>query len=173
MPVLDGFEMVKKIRQKDELIPILFASGQTDAQNVIAGYELRVDNFIKKPFLPEELNVHIQAILKRTHAFHQVSFSTKTLTIGRYLFDVDTRILRRNDETNKLSHRESQILWHLYQKKGEIVSRDKLLEEFWGINDYFTSRSLDVFIHSLRRYFSKDPDIRIETLRGIGFQFIF
>lgn len=172
MPTMDGFEMVKQIRKENEQVPILFATARTAAQDVLEGYKLHVDNFIKKPFLPEELNMHIQAILKRVRMSAPKSESSGVIAIGEYLFNVDSHKLQRKEELYKLTDRESQILERLYQNKGELVRREALLEELWGVNDFFTSRSLDVFVSSLRKYLANDSRIEIVTLRGKGLMLV-
>jgi DNA-binding response OmpR family regulator len=168
MPILNGMEMIRRIRKKDVFIPILFATGRTSAQDVLDGYKLNVDNFIKKPFLPEELNVHIQAILKRLQTAIVIHSDNVIAPLGEYFFDVDNQILQRKNESHKLTGRETKILWKLYEQKGFLVKREAILEELWGINDFFTSRSLDVFIATLRKCLSSDPKVRIETIRGKG-----
>jgi DNA-binding response OmpR family regulator len=167
MPVMDGMEMVAQIRKTDELIPILFATGYTNARHVIAGYKLNVDNFIKKPFLPEELDAHIQAVLKRSRMLPNIN-STDNIYIGDYVFNTDKQYLQNKDKKQKLTARATKILFMLYENKGNVVRRDEILKELWGTNDFFTSRSLDVYINSLRKYLSYDKKIIIETIRGKG-----
>lgn len=167
MPVLDGMEMVAQIRKNNGIIPILFASGYTNAQYVLDGYKLNVDNFIKKPFLPEELDAHIQAVLKRSRLLSNVN-NNDTIYLGDYIFNTDKQYLQYKDTKQKLTARETEVLYKLYENKGNVVMRSKLLEELWGMNDFFTSRSLDVYINSLRKYLSLDPEINIETIRGKG-----
>jgi len=166
MPVMDGMEMIAKIRKNDEVIPILFATGRTNAKYVLDGYKLNVDNFIKKPFLPEELDAHIQAVLKRSRMTS--NNNTDNIFIGNYNFNIDKQYLQHNNIKKKLSVRGTKILYKLYEKRGNVVRRDELLEEFWGTSDFFTSRSLDVYINTLRNYLSLDPKINIETIRGKG-----
>ena len=166
MPVMDGMEMIAKIRKKDETIPILFATGYTNAKHVLEGYKLNVDNFIKKPFLPEELDAHIQAVLKRSRILP--TKNTDNIYLGDFVFNADKQYLQHKNVKQKLSIRGTKILYMLYEKKGNVVRRDELLEELWGTNDFFTSRSLDVYINTLRKYLSLDPRINIETIRGKG-----
>lgn len=172
MPVMDGMEMVRRIRRRDERVPILFATGRTSTEDILKGYELRVDNFIKKPFLPAELDAHIQAILKRIQPISKVYESQGVISIGSYLLNPDTRILQWEKEVFKLTERECKILIKLNNNRGELIRRDVLLEELWGMNDFYTSRSLDVFINSLRKYLNCDPSIRILTIRGEGLKFV-
>jgi len=166
MPVLDGMEMVSQIRKADEVIPILFATGHTNAQYVLAGYKLNVDNFIKKPFLPEELNAHIQAVLKRSRIL--LNTDNADIYLGNYVFNREKQYLQYNDTKYKLTARETDILYNLYENKGNVVKRNELLKKLWGLSDFFTSRCLDVYINSLRKYLSLDPKVNIETIRGKG-----
>jgi len=167
MPVLSGMEMISQIRKINEAIPVLFASGYTNAQYVLDGYKLNADNFIKKPFLPEELNAHIQAVLKRSRIVPNVN-NSGNIYLGDYVFNTDKQYLQYKDTKSKLTARETKVLYKLYENTGNVVKRDELLEELWGINDFFTSRSLDVYINSLRKYLSLDSKINIETIRGKG-----
>jgi len=167
MPVMDGMEMVSQIRKTNEVIPIVFATGYTNAKYVVDGYKLNVDNFIKKPFLPEELNAHIQAILKRLRILPNGK-NANSIHLGSYAFNTDKQYLQHNNNKHKLTTRETKVLYKLYERKGNVVNRSELLEELWGINDFFTSRCLDVYVNSLRKYLSLDPKINIETIRGKG-----
>lgn len=170
MDGMDGMEMVKLIREKNQDIPILFATGRTSAEDVLKGYELSVDNFIKKPYLPNELDAHIKAILKRLKK-QQLLQAGSEIHIGKYTFDIHTHILSK-EQSRKLTQREAAILMKLYNRKGDVVKREEILEEFWGRNDFFTSRSLDVFISSLRKYLSCDDSVEIQTIRGEGLKLI-
>jgi len=173
MPVLDGMEMIRIIRDKNESIPILLATGQTKVQNVLKGYKLNIDNFIKKPYIPEELDAHVQAVLRRIKNSISIHEKKNLILIGEYIFNVDKQILQYKTVIYKLTTRESQILEKLYEQKGRLITRENLLEELWGVNDFFTSRSLDVFIHRLRKRLSRDSNVKIETARGKGFKLLF
>jgi len=168
MPVLDGMEMVRKIRDKNEFIPILLATGHTNVQNVLKGYRLNVDNFIKKPYIPEELDAHIQGVLRRVKNSLFIHGEKDIIPLGEFLFNTDKQLLQYKSTIQRLSNRESQILEKLHEQKGKLIMRESLLEDLWGINDFFTSRSLDVFINRLRKRLSRDPNVRIETVRGKG-----
>jgi len=167
MPIMNGMEMVSQIRKTDESIPILFATGHTSARLVLDGYKLNVDNFIKKPFLPEELDAHIQAVLRRTRMVSNVN-NEENIYLGDIIFNTEKQYLQHKSVKYKLTARESRILHKLFESNGNVVKRDTLLKEIWGLSDFFTSRSLDVYINSLRKYLSVDPKINIETIRGKG-----
>jgi DNA-binding response OmpR family regulator len=167
MPVMDGMEMVSQIRKTNEGIPILFATGYTNARYVLDGYKLNADNFIKKPFLPEELDAHIQAVLKRTRMLLNMN-DTTIIYIGDWVFNTEKQYLQYKNTKQKLTARETKVLYKLFENRGNVVRRNELLEELWGMNDFFTSRSLDVYINSLRKHLSRDPKVSIETIRGKG-----
>ncbi len=170
MPEMTGWDFIKKVREKDLRIPVLFASGRTNPRDVIDGYEIGVDNYIKKPYLVEELNAHVRAILKRIPNFEndEENKAKGLIPIGQYLLHVDTRTLQMKGEEFKLTEMETRILMVLYERRGELVKREDLLIEIWGTNDFFTSRSLDVFVSKLRKYLEADKSVKINTLRGEG-----
>jgi DNA-binding response OmpR family regulator len=167
MPVLNGMEMVSQIRKTNRAIPILLASGHTSARYVLDGYKLNADNYIKKPFVPEELDAHIQAVLRRTRLFPNVN-NSESICLGDTVFNSDKQFIQYKNTTCKLSAREAKILHRLYESRGNVVKRNELLEAIWGTSDFFSSRSLDVFINLLRKRLSPDPKINIETIRGKG-----
>ena len=167
MPVLNGMEMISQIRKMNKSIPILFASGHTSARYVLDGYKLNVDNFIKKPFLPEELDAHIQAILRRIRMFSNVN-NEENIYMGDTIFNANKRYIQYKNTKCKLTARESLILYKLFENEGNVVKRKDLLQDIWGTSDFFTSRSLDVFINLLRKHLSLDAKVAIETIRGKG-----
>lgn len=167
MPEMDGLDMVRKIRQTDKEILIVFATGKTSAKDVAAGYEAGVNNYIKKPFLPEELDAHIKALINLRNET-KVKIKKTVYAIGSYQFDPKNLFLLYNFQKQLLTVREAQILELLVENKGEIVRRDAILLKFWDFNDPYTSRSLDVFIAKLRGYLSKDPSIRITNVKSVG-----
>lgn len=167
MPVLKGLDVIKKIRKSDAEIPFVFATAKTASKDVIAGYEAGANNYIKKPFIPEELDAHIKALVNLKFDA-KVQMKNALLKIGKYLLDLKKFYLIYNTERIKITNREFQILKLLAEKKGEVVKRQDILLKFWGLEDTFTSRSLDVFITKLRRSLSKDPSIKITNIKRIG-----
>ena len=170
MPEMDGYELVKQIRQKDKSVIIIMESGRTMPKDVLRGYELGVDDYIKKPFVAEELHAHIQAILKRTGKQNRknIPSSSDYLYIGNYKFDICKKTLELSMQKQKLTKREANILKMLHENKNTVVPREKILADFWGDSDYFQSRSLDVFISKLRKYLVHDPSVKITTVKGTG-----
>lgn len=174
MPVMDGFEMVRLIRETDGDTPILFASALTSPKDVRKGYDIGVNNYVKKPFIPDELDAHLHAILKMKEGTKSRDESG-ICRFGKYVLDAKQAFLLNNESGNKttLTVREAQLLQLLAQNKGEVVNRENILNRFWNTDDdYFASRSLDVFITKLRKLFANDPQIDIVTKRGIGLSLV-
>ena len=170
MPEMDGFEMVKRIRETDRDTPILFASALTSPKDVRKGYEMGVNNYIKKPFIADELDAHIQAVLKMKEVARNRT-ETGFCKFGHYTLDTEHANLR-DDRTGKmhiLTVMEAKILQILAENKNEIVRREAILSRCWNTeDDYFASRSMDVFLTKLRKVFADDPDIEIKTVRKVG-----
>ena len=172
MPVMDGKEMTHAIRERHPNLAIILITGLTTARDVINGYQSGADFYIKKPFLPEELDAHIQAILRMKRENRPAPIAEKetnvTYTIGRYRFVSSGNQLLFGDERQNLTPKEARILEMLCQRKGEVVNRDEILTAIWETADFYSSRSLDVFITKLRKYLSKDPNIALKVLKGVG-----
>lgn len=172
MPVMDGVTMVQHIRKNHPSLAIIFITGLTTARDVINGYQAGADFYIKKPFLPEELDAHIQAVLRMRHntqVENPAGNDEDTIfTIGKYSFDPTQNMLIFENEQHTLTAKESKILDMLCREKGKVVSRENILNEIWGNSDFYSSRSLDVFITKLRKYLSKDTDISLNVLKGVG-----
>lgn len=169
MPVMNGFEMVARIRESDEDTPILFASARVTPKDVTSGYKMGANNYVKKPFVPDELDAHIRGILAMKKGKHKKE--AEKLQIGCYILNAKDSMLQNEltGEKQTLTFREAQILELLAQNKNEVVKRDTILARFWNTEeDYFASRSLDVFITKLRKRLSEDSTVEIKTLRGIG-----
>lgn len=172
MPVMDGVTMVQHIRKNHPSLAIIFITGLTTARDVINGYQAGADFYIKKPFLPEELDAHIQAVLRMRHntqVENPAGNDEDTIfTIGKYSFDPTQNLLIFENEQHNLTAKESKILDMLCREKGKVVSRENILNEIWGNSDFYSSRSLDVFITKLRKYLSKDTDVSLNVLKGVG-----
>ena len=170
MPLMDGFELVRKIRETDNSVIIIMETGKTSPKDVVSSFHLGVDDYLKKPFVAEELHVRIQAILKKAERkLPQESSISPIHSIGNYRFDITERTLELNQQKLKLTQREADILRLLYDNKNTNVSRDTILFLYWKNSDCFTSRSLDVFITKLRKYLAQDPFIKIITIKRVGY----
>lgn len=169
MPDMNGFEMVSRIRETDTDIPILFASGLQSPKDVKNGFKIGVNNYIKKPFSADELDAYIHAMLKMRQG-SQGRNDSSVCHFGPYTLDASHATLRH--ETGKqtiLTQREAELLMLLAQNKNEVVRREVILSRLWNVeDDYFASRSLDVFVTKLRKLFSDEPTIEVKTVRGVG-----
>ena len=169
MPRMDGFEMVRRIRQTDKKTPVLFLTARSAINDVVEGFELGANDYLKKPFGIQELIVRIKALLNKAFIEEKV---VTTFDIGDYLFDSITQNLSLAGTKQELSHRESEILKRLCANRNQVVNTQNLLLELWGDDSFFNSRSLHVFITKLRHKLSQDERIRIVNVRGIGYKLI-
>lgn len=171
MPELDGFEMVDKIRQTDKTTPILFLTARSAIKDVIEGFELGANDYLKKPFNMQELIVRIKALVGRIQTKMNQSSNT-VFAIGAYHFKAVSQVLSYADHQEELSHRESEILKRLCQNKNEVVETNSILLDLWGDDSFFNTKSLHVFITKLRHKLSKDENLRIVNVRGVGYKLI-
>lgn len=168
LPDMDGFTLSKKLKDKVDC-PFLFLTAKNQQIDRILGLKLGADDYVSKPCDPEELILRIHNILKR-----QVSHSnTSEIYIGDYLFQPTHLLLRFNEITYQLTEREVHLLSLLLRYNHQMVTREVILKEVWNTNDYFAGRSMDVFISRLRKYFQCDDRIKIQSIRGVGFQISF
>lgn len=171
MPELDGFEMVTKIRQTDKNTPILFLTARSAIKDVVAGFELGANDYLKKPFNMQELIVRIKALVGRT-MFKEEAINDVEFIIGEYKFNSVTQILDFQDTPEELSYRESEILKRLCVNRNNVVETQTILLDLWGDDSFFNTKSLHVFITKLRHKLSKDDQIKIVNVRGIGYKLI-
>jgi two-component system, OmpR family, response regulator TrcR len=164
MPVMDGYTLAEEIRKLDSVVPILFLSALTQTEDVVKGFHLGANDYIRKPFKIEELIVRIEALIKRTK-----KLSAQVYHIGKYTLNTHKNTLSFNNETEKLSYRETELIRRLYESKDQVIHREDIIKTYWSDDTYFTGRSLDVFISRIRKYFIKDPLIKITNVRGIGY----
>lgn len=168
MPKKDGFTLAKEIRLLNKNIPILFLSAKTQTQDIVEGFKIGCNDYIKKPFSMEELIVRIIALIERKSNLTL----EKKYHIGAYVFDTDSQVLSHEKVTYKLTHKEATLLEFLSQNKGEIIDRSTILNTLWKSDDFFSGRSLDVFITKLRKKLILDSSIEIINLRGRGYKLI-
>ena len=168
MPLKDGFTLAKEIRQFNRQIPIIFLTAKSQTKDVLEGFKNGGNDYIKKPFSMEELIVRMESLLRMEF----VNSSTDTVHIGHYKFNPIKQTLYFKDETITLTHRESELLLVLSQKKNETANRTHILKKLWGTDDFFSSRSMDVFITKLRKKLNHDKSIQIVNVRGFGYKLI-
>jgi len=168
MPKLDGFNLVIEIRKKNSLLPILFLTARVLTEDLIKGFEIGGNDYLKKPFSIEELIIRIKELVKRNN----FSKSPTTYQIGSYTFNYTKMEIVLNDQRISLTHRENEIIKSLYLRANEIVNRKEILIDLWGDDTYYNGRSLDVFITKIRKYFCEDQSIAIKNIRGVGYKLI-
>ncbi len=170
LPSMDGFSIAKEIRRLDLKIPIIFLTARSIKEDRIKGLEIGVDDYITKPFDEEELLCRIKCILGRVEAYKlKDSCISSNFSIGKYNFNCSNRSLEINGNEKRLTGKENDVLKLLCSDYNNIVSRDKILLAVWGVSDYFTGRSLDVFITKLRKYLKDDELIKIENIPTAGY----
>jgi DNA-binding response OmpR family regulator len=171
LPKMDGFTLIEKIKEINKKVPIIILSARSMKEDKIKGFYIGVDDYITKPFDEEELLYRIRAIMSRIdrEAGSKALESKEMIGIGCYLFDCEKQLLTAGDSSTRLTIKESNILKILCQAKGRLVKREELMIEIWGSSDYFTGRSLDVFISKLRKYLRTDPNLRITSIPTVGY----
>ena len=177
MPRLSGFELAKKIREDDTQTPIIFLTAKAMKDDVLNGFELGADDYITKPFNSEELLARINVILRRSQVPSDPKEEQTDFEFGNFHFNFPLRILTFTDEKgekskDKLSPKEAQLLRLFAINKNDILSRSEALTKIWGEDNYFTARSMDVFVTKLRKYLKPDASIEIVNIHGNGFQLL-
>ena len=175
LPTINGLKITEKIRLEDKHTPILFLTARTMPQDLLNGYMSGGNDYLKKPFDMEELIVRIKVLLNQNRLLidEQSNNNSGMVAIGKYTYDMMRGILSKQGFVKQLTGRESEVLKILYQNRNRLLARKEFLLQVWGDDDFFSSRSLDVFITKLRRYFKDDPKIQIINHRGFGYKLIF
>ncbi len=171
LPNKDGFAIADEIREINEDIPVIFLTAKTQTEDVVKGFTLGGNDYVRKPFSMEELIVRIQHLL-RLKTEEPKKINTDSVKMGKYNFQLNRQVLNNGKEDRKLSFRESEILRLLYENKDRIIDRKNILNLLWGNDSFFNSRNLDVYITKLRSYLKDDPSLEIITIKGIGYRFI-
>lgn len=169
LPKMDGFELATEIRKNNTDIPIIFLSAKTLKEDRIKGLRLGADDYLVKPFSIEELLLKIEIFLKRSQKNNLVD--SPLYTIGKYQFDYTNFFLFNEEKKIGLTQREAELLKLFFDNKNTVLKREKILSALWGNDDYFTGRSLDVFISRLRKILINEEGIAIENIHGVGFRF--
>ncbi len=168
MPKMDGFDLAKKIKQYPECPPLLFLTAKNLKEDVLKGYNLGASDFISKPFDSEVLLCKIRAILDIVH--DKPAEVNENLALGDFLLNHQKRELTHSSGSlKKLSPKELKLLLLLIQNKNKLLNREVALKDIWGQNDYFTGRSMDVYITKLRKYLKQDPSVQIINIHAEGF----
>lgn len=168
LPKMDGFTLAEKIKELNADIPVIILSARSLKEDKIKGFRIGIDDYITKPFDEEELLYRIMAIMNRMKPANGPGIKNLT-KIGKFEFDNLNQLLIFNNNPRRLTLKETKILRLLVNSKNNLVKREEVMIEVWGESDYYTGRSLDVFISKLRAYLKSDPDISITTIPTVGY----
>ena len=168
LPKKDGFTVASEVKRMNPDIPVIFLTAKTLPQDIIEGFKLGADDYITKPFNSEELLYRIAAVMKRGRI--KPNNQQKEFEIGKYHFNYKTRMLQHDGKSEKLSPKEAELLRMLAARMNDILYREEALKQIWGRDDYFTARSMDVFVTKLRKYLKDDPTLEIVNIHGNGFR---
>jgi two-component system OmpR family response regulator len=172
LPKMDGFQLATKIRTVSNSIPIIFLTSKSLESDKLQGFKIGCDDYITKPFSLMELDYRIQAILKRTGSI-KTPEEMSVYRIGFFEFDYTARILRSPDKSEKkLTRKESELLRLFCEHKNSVINRSFLMNQIWGNDDYFISRSMDVYITRIRNLLKADSLVEISNIYGSGFRMI-
>jgi two-component system OmpR family response regulator len=167
MPELDGFALAKAMKREGHAVPFLFLTARSLKSDKLEGFDLGADDYIVKPVDEDELLARIKAVLRRANQLKEEAIAP--FEIGAFTFDYNNLKLTHKEISHQLTEREGMLLRLLCEHKGQILPRQKVLDQVWRQSDYFTRRSMDVFISRLRKYLGADPNIQIRNVYGKGF----
>jgi len=168
LPNKDGFTIADEIREKNADVPIIFLSAKSTTEDVLNGFKIGANDYIRKPFSMEELIARIENVLKNK----QAPVQDENVVMGQYEFNTRRQTLNHPSEQKKLSYRESELLKILCLNKDKVVERRDILNLLWGSDSFFNSRNLDVYITKLRNYLKLDASVEIITIKGVGYRFV-
>jgi DNA-binding response OmpR family regulator len=173
MPVKDGFTLAEDVRQIDRHVPILFLTAKSMKEDTLRGFKAGGDDYMTKPFSMEELQVRVNAILRRSAALPDQGDEPHEFGIGRYFFDYNTQKLKFEDGgESKLTTKENELLYLLCKHKNGLLERNYALNAIWGDDNYFNGRSMDVYIAKLRKHLRSDETVEIINVHGKGFKLL-
>jgi two-component system OmpR family response regulator len=169
MPLMDGFDLVERLRSQDDLTPVLMLSARSDRADITRGLSLGADDYVTKPFGLEELLLRVKAILRRTS---KVSATSTTLSCGPITLNEETHQVTFDSELVELSPTEFRLLAILLESKGRVLTKSVLLDDVWGITFESETSVVDTYISYLRKKLHRDGFEGIKTIRGVGFQIL-
>ena len=173
MPFKDGFTLGKEIREKNENIPLFFLTAKTLKEDVLKGFKIGADDYLTKPFDSDVLLAKIKAILNRKYFVNITESDSYEFEVGKFKFNSKLRFLSfDNEDPIKLSPKENQLLRLLVLYINDLLPREMALTKIWRDDNYFTSRSMDVYIAKLRKYLKPDPNVEILNIHGEGFRLV-
>ena len=171
MPFKDGFTLAEEIRQIDNQIPLIFLTAKSLKDDMIRGFKMGADDYLVKPFDSEVLLLKIKSIFRRKFIENSKKESKIEYTFSDFTFNSKLRTLQfRSEDEITLSPKESKLLNLLLENLNDLTSREEALVKIWNDDNYFTSRSMDVYVTKIRKYLKLDPKISIENIHGKGFK---
>jgi len=172
MPFKDGFSLASDIRSINDEVPLIFLTAKSLKEDVIKGFKIGADDYLIKPFDSEILLFKIKSIFKRKISLKKVSDAKVDYIFSSFRYNSKFRELQfKNDKPITLSPKEGKLLTLLLDNMNDLTTREEALVKIWNDDNYFTSRSMDVYVTKIRKYLSKDPKIKIENIHGKGFKF--
>jgi two-component system, OmpR family, response regulator len=173
MPYKDGYTLAKEIREKNKEVPIIFLTAKSMKEDVLKGYKVGADDYLNKPFDSEVLLMKIKAIILRKANDVKTDHVKFEFQIGNFHLNSKLRFLTfKNDEPTKLSPKENELLKMLAVHENDLMPRELALTKIWRDDNYFTSRSMDVYIAKLRKYLKPDPNVEVLNIHGEGFRLV-
>ncbi len=173
MPYKDGYTLAKEIREKNKDVPLIFLTAKSMKEDVMKGYKVGADDYLNKPFDSDVLLMKIRAIIQRKSAETKNEPAKFEFQIGKFLLNSKLRFLKLGDgEPIKLSPKESELLKMMANYENDLMPRELALTKIWREDNYFTSRSMDVYIAKLRKYLKEDPNVEILNIHGEGFRLV-
>ena len=173
MPYKDGYTLAKEIREKNKEVPIIFLTAKSMKEDVLKGYKVGADDYLNKPFDSEVHLMKIKAIIQRKSSETKTDNSKFEFQIGKFHLNSKLRFLTyENDEPIKLSPKENELLKMLALHENDLMPRELALTKIWRDDNYFTSRSMDVYIAKLRKYLKTDDEVEILNIHGEGFRLV-
>lgn len=172
MPVRDGFSLAREIRKKDKKIPLIFLTAKSMQEDILKGFQIGADDYITKPFSMEVLLMRLNAIFRRTAQGDRQSATSNQFKIGNYIFDHTRQLLVFDNNEQKLTSKESELLKLLCENPNDVLDRSAALKEIWHDDSYFNARSMDVYITKLRKFLKEDESIELINVHGVGFKLV-
>ena len=172
MPFKDGFSLASDIRAINDEVPLIFLTAKSLKEDVIKGFKIGADDYLIKPFDSEILLFKIKSIFKRKISLKKASDNKVDYIFSSFRYNSKFRELQfKNDKPVTLSPKEGKLLTLLLDNMNDLTTREEALVKIWNDDNYFTSRSMDVYVTKIRKYLNKDPKIKIENIHGKGFKF--
>lgn len=166
---MTSFSLASEIRRYNQQVPIIFLTARSQPDDRIRGFKSGADDYVCKPFSIEEFKCRIEAVLKRTVGASMQPQTSSLLTAGNSTLDFHNLTLSVGSEITRLTYKEAKLLQLFFRHTGKLIARDLFMKTIWESDGFFVARSMDVFISRLRKYLKKDPVLKIENVRSVGY----